>query len=38
MSLSLIQVAGIGTIIVLFAAVLFVIFILGSAVRIVNEY
>src|SRR5215211_2379497 len=38
MSLSLIQVAGIGSIIVLFAAVLFVIFILGSAVRIVNEY
>ncbi len=38
MSLSLIQVAGIGSIIVLFAAVLFVIFIVGSAVRIVNEY
>ncbi len=38
MSLSLIQVGGIGSIIVLFAAVLFVIFILGSAVRIVNEY
>ncbi len=38
MSLSLIQVAGIGSIIVLFAVVLFVIFILGSAVRIVNEY
>jgi regulator of protease activity HflC (stomatin/prohibitin superfamily) len=38
MSLSLIQVGGIGSIIVLFAAVLFVIFIVGSAVRIVNEY
>src|SRR5215210_4919447 len=38
MSLSLIQVGGIGSIIVLFAAVLFVIFILSSAVRIVNEY
>jgi regulator of protease activity HflC (stomatin/prohibitin superfamily) len=38
MSLSLIQVAGIGSIIVLFAVVLFVIFIVGSAVRIVNEY
>src|SRR3712207_6197421 len=38
MSLSLLQVGGIGSIIVLFAAVLFVIFIVGSAVRIVNEY
>jgi len=38
MSLSLIQVAGLGSIIVLFAAVLFVIFVLASAVRIVNEY
>ena len=38
MGLVLIQAAGIGVIVVLFAAVLFVIFILGSAVRIVNEY
>jgi regulator of protease activity HflC (stomatin/prohibitin superfamily) len=38
MSLSLIQVAGFGSIIVLFAVVLFVIFLVGSAVRIVNEY
>ena len=38
MTLSLIQVAGLGAIVVLFAAVLFVIFILASAVRIVNEY
>ena len=38
MSLSLIQVAGFGSIIVLFAAVLFVIFLVASAVRIVNEY
>src|SRR5829696_8137706 len=38
MGLVLIQAAGIGVIVVLFAAVLFVIFILASAVRIVNEY
>ncbi len=38
MTLGLIQVAGIGSIIVLFAAVLFVIFIVASAVRIVKEY
>jgi regulator of protease activity HflC (stomatin/prohibitin superfamily) len=38
MSLSLIQVVGFGSIIVLFAVVLFVIFLVGSAVRIVNEY
>src|SRR4028118_850048 len=38
MSLSLIQVAGFGSIIVLFAVVLFVIFLVASAVRIVNEY
>src|ERR671913_376365 len=38
MSLSLIQVAGFGSIIVLVAVVLFVIFLLASAVRIVNEY
>jgi regulator of protease activity HflC (stomatin/prohibitin superfamily) len=38
MSPGLIQVAGIGSIIVLFAAVLFVIFIVASAVRIVKEY
>src|ERR671913_1984316 len=38
MSLSLIQVAGFGSIIVLVAVVLFVIFLVASAVRIVNEY
>jgi regulator of protease activity HflC (stomatin/prohibitin superfamily) len=38
MSLGLLQAAGLGSIIVVFVAVLFVIFILGSAVRIVNEY
>ncbi len=38
MSLGLIQVAELGSIIVLFAVALFVIFILASAVRIVNEY
>jgi regulator of protease activity HflC (stomatin/prohibitin superfamily) len=38
MSPGLIQVAGIGSIIVLFAAVLFVIFIVASGVRIVKEY
>src|SRR4028119_2130159 len=38
MSSGLIQVAGIGSIIVLFAAVLFVIFIVASGVRIVKEY
>lgn len=38
MSLGLVQVAGFGSIIVVFAAVLFVIFILASAIRIVNEY
>ena len=38
MTLSLIQAAGLGPIIVLFAAVVFVLFILASAVRIVNEY
>jgi regulator of protease activity HflC (stomatin/prohibitin superfamily) len=38
MSLSLIQVAGFGSIIVLVAVVLFVIFLVASAVRIVKEY
>ena len=38
MSILLIQVAGIVPFIVLFGAVLFVIFLLGSAVRIVQEY
>src|ERR671911_1928131 len=38
MSILQIQVAGIVSFIVLFGAVLFVIFLLGSAVRIVNEY
>jgi regulator of protease activity HflC (stomatin/prohibitin superfamily) len=37
-SILLIQVAGIVPFIVLFGAVLFVLFLLGSAVRIVNEY
>jgi len=38
MSILLIQVAGIVPFVVLFAAVLFVIFLVASAVRIVNEY
>jgi regulator of protease activity HflC (stomatin/prohibitin superfamily) len=38
MSLGLLQVAGFGAVVVLFAVVLLVIFILASAVRIVNEY
>ena len=38
MGLVLIQAAGIGAIVVLVAAVLFVIFLLGSAVRILKEY
>ena len=38
MGLVLIQAAGVGFIVVLFAAVLFVIFLLGSAVRILKEY
>jgi regulator of protease activity HflC (stomatin/prohibitin superfamily) len=38
MSLSLIQVVGFGSIIVLFAVVLFLLFLVGSTVRIVNEY
>ena len=38
MSILLIQAAGLGAVIVLFAAVLFIIFILASAVRIVKEY
>src|SRR5947209_8030080 len=38
MSIGLVQAAGIGAIIVLFAVALFVIFLLASAVRIVNEY
>jgi regulator of protease activity HflC (stomatin/prohibitin superfamily) len=38
MGLVLIQAAGIGVIVVLFAAVLFVVFILASAVRILKEY
>jgi regulator of protease activity HflC (stomatin/prohibitin superfamily) len=37
-SLGLLQVAGFGILIVAFVAVLFIIFILASAVRIVNEY
>ena len=36
--MSLIQVAGFGSIIVLFAVVLFLLFLVGSTVRIVNEY
>src|ERR671921_933018 len=36
--LLLIQVAGFGLLVVAFAVVLFVIFLVGSAVRIVNEY
>jgi regulator of protease activity HflC (stomatin/prohibitin superfamily) len=38
MSLIQMQAVGVGAIVVLIAAVLFIIFILGSAVRIVNEY
>ena len=38
MSILLIQAAGLGAVIVLFAALLFIIFILASAVRIVKEY
>src|SRR5215207_9894983 len=38
MSILLIQAAGFGFLIVAFVVVLFVIFLLGSAVRIVNEY
>ena len=38
MGILLLQVTGIVPFIVLFGAVLFVIFLLGSAVRIVNEY
>ena len=38
MSVLLIQAAGLGAIVVLFAVVLFVVFILASAVRIVKEY
>jgi regulator of protease activity HflC (stomatin/prohibitin superfamily) len=37
-SLGLLQVAGFGFLVVAFVAVLFIIFILASAVRIVNEY
>jgi len=36
--LGLLQVAGFGFIVIAFAALLFVIFLVGSAVRIVNEY
>ena len=38
MSLIQMQAVGVGAIVVLIAAVLFIIFILASAVRIVNEY
>ena len=38
MSLGLLQVAGFGILVVAIVAVLFIIFILASAVRIVNEY
>src|SRR5829696_6539804 len=38
MSILLIQAAGFGFLIVAFVVLLFVIFLLGSAVRIVNEY
>ena len=38
MSLGLLQVAGFGFLIVAFAVVLFLIFLIASAVRIVNEY
>ncbi|MBV9454029.1 MAG: slipin family protein, partial [Rubrobacter sp.] len=38
MSVGVVQVAGIGGIVVLLAVALFAIFLLASAVRIVNEY
>ncbi len=38
MGLGLLQVAGFGLLVVAFAVVLFIIFLMGSAVRIVNEY
>ncbi len=38
MGLGLLQVAGFGLLVVAFAVVLFIIFLVGSAVRIVNEY
>src|SRR5215217_8526692 len=38
MSVGLVQVAGFGAVIVLFAAALFVVFLLASAVRILKEY
>ncbi len=38
MGLGLLQVAGFGLVVVAFAVVLFVIFLVASAVRIVNEY
>ena len=38
MGLGLLQVAGFGLLVVVFAVVLFVIFLVGSAVRTVNEY
>ena len=38
MGILLIQAAGFGFLIVAFVVLLFVIFLLGSAVRIVNEY
>jgi regulator of protease activity HflC (stomatin/prohibitin superfamily) len=37
-ALGLLQVAGFGLLVVAFAVVLFVVFLVGSAVRIVNEY
>ena len=38
MGLGMLQVAGVGLLVVAFAVVLFVIFVVASAVRIVNEY
>ena len=38
MGLGLLQVAGFGLLVVAFAVVLFVVFFVASAVRIVNEY
>ena len=38
MFVGLVQVAGIGAVVVLFAAVLFVVYILASAIRILKEY
>ena len=38
MGLGLLQVAGFGLLVVVFAVVLFVIFLVGSAVRLINEY